>query len=177
MLTKTTASFYADDGSGGGAWGVADRLTWGAREGVVNAGVTDLLLLSLLLLSSDKSLSSLLLFALLALGCSLFRGEANLFLRLTCGSFFTSPSGKCLELTREYNLISLSSSWKTHSQVLLLSGSLGKRWKEALWSLERLLPHTSHVSPGITQLYSTRKSSIAPLSASLWLYFSIEFLL
>ena len=37
-----------------------------------------LLLLSLLLLSSDKSLSSLLLFALLVLGCSLYRSEANL---------------------------------------------------------------------------------------------------
>jgi len=78
---------------------------------------------------------------------------------------------------REYDLISLSSSWKTLSQVLLLLESLGKRWKEAPGSLERLLPHTRHVSPGITQLYSTQKSSIAPFSASLWLDFSIELLL
>jgi len=75
---------------------------------------------------------------------------------------------------REYDLIS---NWKTLSQVLLLSESLGKRWKEAPGSLERLLPHTWHVSLSITQLYSTRKSSIAPFSASVWLYFSIKLLL
>lgn len=70
VLTKTAVSFSSADGlSGRDVWGVTDQLAWGVPAGVVNAGVTDLLLLSLFSLSSRNSLSSHLLFALLALGC------------------------------------------------------------------------------------------------------------
>ena len=133
-----------------------------------------------MLLSSDNCLSSLLLFAHLALGCSLFFGEANLFPRLTCGSFFTSSSGKCLEQTREYDLRSLSDSWKAFSQTVLLSESVGKRWKEALESLDRVFPHTRQESPGIVTiswLCFTLERSFALLLAPRGLYFSIEYAL
>ncbi len=40
-------------------------------------------------------------FARFALGCLLFMGDANLFPKFARGSFLVTPSGKCLEHTRD----------------------------------------------------------------------------
>ena len=97
----------------------------------VVAGVTDLLLLSLMLLSSDNSLSSLLVFALLVFGCSLFFGEANL---LTCGSVFShhleSASSKHGNKTWDRSHIA---GIRRHSAKQFFSQNpLGNGWKKHL---------------------------------------------
>ena len=67
------------------------------------------------LYKSARSFVLSLVLALLALACLPFIGEANLFPKLTRGTFLESPSRKCLQHTRDLN------------QLALFVGSLGKR--------------------------------------------------
>ncbi len=53
------------------------------------------------LLRSARALLDALASARFALGCLLFMGDANLFPKFARGSFLVSPSGKCLEHTRD----------------------------------------------------------------------------
>ena len=95
---------------------------------------------------SARSFVLPLVLALLALACLPFIGEANLFPKFTRGSFLESPSRKCLQHTRDWAFNWLSSTPNAKlSQLALLLGSLGKRWKEASGSWLEVFPNTIQV--------------------------------
>ena len=99
------------------------------ETGQVVQGVTELLedSFSNIILKSLYSLILSLVFALFALEFCLFTGDANLFPKLTIGSFLAFPSRKCLQHNRDWALSWLSPSPNAASQLPLLTGSLGRR--------------------------------------------------